>query len=376
MNVAQGEAFEAAAEFAVTGLLATARVRIDDNQGATVVAAQPFDRELGTSGVYVADMGGIGTLGQYTILSSLDGSFDPETVATEELVIYDAATPSPDVPPLVPISGDGMGQQGPCMAWTSVDAMVEADCCTIEGSDPDVLEPSIVAASQLLYPLSGKKYAGTCEATARPPCDPCGRQARVRWVADHWESRHGFGCGCRPLSRVALAGHVRSILEVTIDGEVVDPDTYEVRDHLWLVRLRDPADLDTRLYWPACQDMDVALGEEGTFGITYEYGFDPPSSGILAAQELACAIYETCSSDDPADCPLPQNITKIERQGITIELAGFSAWGLSDGKWQTGLPLVDAFLNAENPKGRRGGRAQVWSPDLWGYARPVTTTGS
>lgn len=375
MRVAQGQTFEAVAEFATTGLLASARLRIDDNQGNTILAAQAFDRELGTTGVYAADLGGIATLGQYTILASSDGSFDPETVASEELEIVADVDEAPSVPPLVPISEDGAGQQGPCQAWTSAEAMEAAGCCAIEGSDPSVLDDSIVAASQLLYPLSNAKYPGTCESTVRPCGDELcpGHMTPVRWDGAWYNlssgSRSHRACGCVAVSQVALAGHARSVLEVTIDGEVVDPDTYELREHLWLVRLGSER-------WPSCQNMREALGEEGTFGVTYEFGFDPPSSGIQAAQELACAIYESCTSSDPADCVLPQGITRIERQGITYDLEKFRGWGLVEGIWRTGLPLVDAFLNAENPKGGRGGRAQVWSPDLWRYPRPAVVSGS
>lgn len=370
-----------------TGLVGTLEYRVDDNQGATVIAATTTDIiELGTTGTYSVTITLPGTEGDWTILWSVDGSFDENTDA-ESFRTVATVTEAPSIPPLSPIAEDGAGLSGPCLAWTSADAMFDADCCTVDGTDPDVLEDAIVAASQLLYPLSGNAYPGTCSRTVRPCADsfacegPWGMWAGTYWGFPSRGSRLlRRGCGCAPLSRVPLAGHARGITEVTIDGEVVDADTYRLDEHLWLTRVRHPDDLDTPLYWPSCQAMDKPLTADGTFGITYDYGFDPPSSGILAAQELACAIYSNCpgvGEIGDGTCNLPSNITHIERQGISIDLAGFSQWGLVNGSWQTGMPMVDAFLNAVNPTGtRRKVRAQVWSPDLWRYPRPVAASGS
>ena len=260
---------------------------------------------------------------------------------------------------------------GPCEPWVS--GFDVAECCGVEyaaDTGPN-LERSAHAACELLYLLSGSQYPGQCEQTFRP----CGeRICAGPW--NRWEDSQRWGCGCHVMDRIPLAGKATEIVEVTLDGEIVDPATYALSEGMWLDRVNDPADPDTPLYWPSCEDRRKPLGEEGTFGITYRYGSPPPVAGMLAAKELGCAVYTSCVSSDPAECILPAGITQIDRQGLTIRLNGFSAWGLTDGKWQTGMPLVDAFLNAVNPKNVRKGKAQVWSPDLWKYPRPVGVSGS
>ena len=87
---------------------------------------------------------------------------------------------------------------------------------------------------------------------------------------------------------------------------------------------------------------------------------------------LACG--GSSSSSDLGDCKLPSGITRITRQAVTMDFAGFRAWGRKGGIWQTGLPLVDAFLNAYNPHGLRR-RPLIWSPDQAPYAYEVGTVG-
>lgn len=259
---------------------------------------------------------------------------------------------------------------GPCELWVTVDEV--AECCGFEdGSDTEPLESPTLAAVELLYVLEGRKHSGTCSRSVRPP----GRTTCLGpW--EHWDGSSWSTHGCRALSRVRLAGWARSITEVLLDGDVVDPATYDLRDHQWLVRVPDPADPNTALFWPSCQDMGLAPTEEGTFEVTYEYGVDVPEAGKLAAKELACSIYRTTCASNAGDlgaCELPTGVVKIEREGITIELTGFQKWGRDeDGVWITGLPMVDAFLNAVNPQGQRK-RSTIWSPDAPRFPRPVGT---
>lgn len=256
---------------------------------------------------------------------------------------------------------------GPCEPWVS--GFDVAECCGVayDAATAPTLDRAAHAASELLYPLSGSQFSGDCTITVRPCAE---RRCWGPWDA-HWANRPRTGCGCSAQDRIPLAGGVREIVEVLIDGEIVDPTTYEVVDGMWLDRINDPLDPDTNLGWPTCENRRLALTEVGTFGITYRYGKPVPVSGMLAAKELGCQVYLSCTSSDPADCQLPSGITRIDRQGITIELNGFSAWGLTDGKWKTGLPMVDAFLNVVNPTNARKLKAQVWSPDLWKFPRPV-----
>ena len=267
---------------------------------------------------------------------------------------------------------------GPCEPWISSYAV--AECCGVAVADADFarLEQAAYAATELLYVLSGSRYSGMCQQTVRP----CGEHLCAGPWDRPWSNSPRHGCGCSAIDRIPLAGNPSEIVEVLIDGAAVDPATYELNDKMWLDRVNDPSDPDTNLGWPSCENKRLPITEEGTFAVTYRFGSPPPVNGMLAAKELACAIYSTCSAvdagGDGSDCPLPVGVTRIDRQGITITLAGFVSWGQADGSWQTGLPMVDAFLNGMNPDNARKGKAQVWSPDLWRYPRPlgVTSQGS
>ncbi len=270
---------------------------------------------------------------------------------------------------------------GPCTAW--VDGGDVADCCSAEvGTDTSLLEGAALAASQVLYELSGRLYSGLCEKTVRPCANGswCGVQVLSRGHLVGWSDWGGWGwmnggdwaraCGCQPLSRVLLSGYpVTRITEVLIDGQVVDPATYRLDEWRFLSRIRDPADPDTALLWPACQNMDVGDDAEGAFSVTYEYGAQPPLVGIEAAKQLACQIYLGCTNAD--ECQLPIGATRVTRQGITIERQFFQRDPVTQ-SWRTGLALVDLFLNTVNPQGLRR-RPVVWSPSGPRYARPVGT---
>lgn len=286
---------------------------------------------------------------------------------------------------------DAQRDTGPCEPWVSPDEV--AECCSASQSSEDFTDAA-VAASEVLYALV-PRFSGVCGPTRVRPCgEPCGGGS---WFGWGWGNGNGWvapvgisplfyvgyepippsrGCGCQALSRVKLSGRVRDVLEVTIDGTTVDPATYRVDDDEWLTRLPDPADPDTRLFWPSCQDMEQPETATSTFSVLYTYGVAPPLAAVLAAKELACAIYTTCQLDSGAaanddSCPLPNNVTRVQRQGITVDLKSFTGWGFSaaNGQWQTGMPLVDMFLNAYNPTGRRRRRARAWSPDMMRPAR-------
>jgi hypothetical protein len=164
---------------------------------------------------------------------------------------------------------------------------------------------------------------------------------------------------------------VQSIVDVLLDGVSVDPAGYRLDGHQYLTRMRD-ADGDAQS-WPACQALDLPSDEPGTFEVTYTFGVAPPTSGVLAARELACQVFLACSDDPGNDCVLPSGATRITRKGVTIELNVFRGWGYERRRgWRTGLSLVDAFLNSVNPNGLRR-RPMIWSPDGPPFAEEVGT---
>ena len=298
--------------------------------------------------------------------------------------------------PALPDSDVDWAVQGPCQPWVSSQDLW--NCCgqpmtTIgEGSDeeecPVDMTQYAIAASDILFSLSGRLYSGACEKTVRPCTERwCGFQVLSRgyvvwnpywwnpmWTGYGWWLNGRAGCGCRPLSQVKLSGYpVREVLEVKINGAVVDPDTYRLDERRFLTRVRDPADPDTILRWPSCQALDLPDTAEGTFSVTYRYGQDVPIEGVMAARQLGCELYKACAGQD---CALPTGVTRYTRQGVTVDKLAFTSWAYQRGRgsisrgWRTGMNLVDSFLSSANPAAI-GRRPTFWSPSGRQYARSV-----
>jgi hypothetical protein len=235
-----------------------------------------------------------------------------------------------------------------CTPWITGDDV--AECCSVETTDGAIFDTAAEQASELLFQLSGRQFPGECEKTVRPSCDPCwcGYQILSRGhVVGPWDWGYPLAglCGgclvaCSP-SLVKLSGYpVREITEVLINGVALVAGTdYRLYNSRYLMRLDDG-------HWPWAQDLTLPNSEDNTFSVTYSYGADPPSLGVSAAAQLACEIYRACSGES---CALPAGVTRIQRQGITIDKLAFTNWGFLGGVWRTGLSLVDAFLSAYNP---------------------------
>lgn len=269
---------------------------------------------------------------------------------------------------------------GPCEPWVSADDV--AEYCGSQfsgGSDTSELEPYAAIASDVLFQISGG-FTGECGPIVVRPCaDSCGCWGKVLarvgtsptstivWGSGYWNCG-GRSCGCSPLSEVRLTGHPREIIEVKIDGTVLDPGDYRLDTQGRLVRVRDTADPDSALVWPGCQILDLPDTEAGTFSVEYTYGLDPPDAGREAAKALACQMY--LARNNNGRCKLPQNTQSVIRGGLTIQLGGLVADSLKRGA--TGILAIDAFVAAYVRLDARGNPVEestVWSPDIEAYPR-------
>jgi hypothetical protein len=253
-----------------------------------------------------------------------------------------------------------------CSPW--IDGADVAACCNVEdASDTTIFDGAAELASELLFYYSMRRFPGVCgPVTARPCRSNCScpwqilSRGHIVWNWNilspfwgWWTCGEDQQCGCAPLSRVQLAGRVQEIIEVKIDGAVVDPATYRVDQRRWLTRVRETS-TDELDFWPGCQFLDLEDDQPGTWSVTYTYGEEVPISGQEAASELACNIYKQCNGQP---CQLPANTVRVARQGIIAEKPAFVSWGFEKGGrsiprgWNTGMPRVDAFLNAYNPTG-------------------------
>lgn len=262
---------------------------------------------------------------------------------------------------------------GPCEPWVTGED-VAAVCTVLNGTDdPSVYDTAALAASQVLWELSGRQFAGECERTVRPCVPGCGCWPTREWAWGAWDPWYGWWgggsaplgqpgqgrgcCGC--LSEVKLAGYpVRAITEVLIDGVAIAAENYRLDQNKYLVYLND-SDGNPQ-FWPSCQNLARADTEEGTFAVTYTYGADPPEAGRLAAAELACQIAAAAAGQE---CALPAGVTRVTRQGITVEMQKLKPILVL-------LPLVNLFLRTYNPQGLRR-RSAIWSPEIQSFGRSV-----
>ena len=253
----------------------------------------------------------------------------------------------------------------PCTPWITGDDV--AACCPVETSSGALFDSAAEAASDLLFQLSGRQFAGECgPREVRPPCSDCwcGFQILSRgYVIGPWD--YGYPLllcdtcltGCSP-SAVKLAGvPVREVTEVTINGDVVPDDEYTLVNDRYLIRLDDHR-------WPIAQDLTLPTSEDHTFAITYTYGQDPPELGRMAAAELACQLYAACGN--LSECALPLGTVRVIQQNVVVEKLAFTSWAFRNREWRTGLPLVDAFLQGYNPSVNKR-RSTWWAPGKHQY---------
>src|SRR5581483_12410773 len=96
------------------------------------------------------------------------------------------------------------------------------------------------------------------------------------------------------------------IVQVKIDGVVVDPSTYAVSNNRTLIRTTSTDGSLTNQGWPCCQDQTLPDTEVNTWSVTYTYGMPPPQLGVMAVAELACQFMMVLSpSINSAGCQLP-----------------------------------------------------------------------
>lgn len=369
MIVEAAAPFEAVFASGVSGQVGTVEVALIDNDGNVVIGPTTNDIteaviDATSTGLYTWNCPAApATLGQYTIAWSIDGLWDPETLSTpDELVVVAAG--ATDTGGAIPVPADGGIPFGPAQAWATVDDV--ALCCSADvGTDYSVYQDSIDAASQLLFELSGRLFVGLKEKTVRPfcrcGCTRCQVLSRGHVIGD---AAHCCEDACAP-GRILLSGYpVREITQVKIDGAVLADTEYRLDNYRWAVRKNG-------YVWPWYQNFTIDDTEEGTWSISYTYGQPPPLAGQSAATELACELYKACSGGSGIDCALPTGVSRVSRQGIVIERLAFTAWGTQEGIWRTGLPRVDAFLNAYNPS-RLQRRPTFWGPaSHMQYARRV-----
>lgn len=213
----------------------------------------------------------------------------------------------------------------PCQPWADRTDLL--DSCTNAAVTPDVLTKAFAFATDVLFNITKRRWLGECADEYRP-----------------------VGCHCNVCTSGSASQalmlpvvRARAITSVTINGDTVDPATYQLRDGRYLWRLRY-VDGTGATWWPCWQDL-TRPDDHDSFVVAYTYGQDPPPSMRVAcaalAWELALGWTPSCANT----CRLPKNVTSMTRGGITTSFPDPAALFV-DGR--THVPEVDMLVAAVN----------------------------
>lgn len=239
----------------------------------------------------------------------------------------------------------------PCLWEINVD-----NCAEWDSYDQTTREAAKEFATLIMWAATGRRF-GLCVRTVRPCGTDVDRGTGVMGFEGGWLPYvvgGGWrlcgcvsGCGCVPNCQVLLPGPVAQVTQVVQDGLVVDPGSYRVDDHRWLVRTDGGC-------WPTSQDMSV---NEGAFEVTYAQGIPVPGPLREAAGTVAC---EYAKARGGKECRLPGRLSSLARQGVQVTMLDTDSLTR---RGFTGIPEVDQIIAAYNPHGLH--RApRVMSPDV------------
>lgn len=135
-----------------------------------------------------------------------------------------------------------------------------------------------------------------------------------------------------------LPGPVDAVLEVKVDGIVLDAADYRLDYGHTLVR-------QDRQTWPLTQDLYAAPDSAGTWSISFQRGVPVPPGGQNAAGLLAIELYKASVQD--ATCGLPSRVQSITRQGVSMEIVQqtFVRANSEQETW-TGIFTIDSWISS------------------------------
>lgn len=226
---------------------------------------------------------------------------------------------------------------GPVTGWKT-----DVCCARLTGATEEQQILYVTAAAEILYDLSGRQFGLVSGEWFRDEDSPCHQACVPGLVTGYpWTpmrlGRDWINCGCGCECKIHLPAPVDCVTQVVVDGDVVPSSDYWVENR---------------------ENLVLASGGCVVDSVKYVRGTPLPRAGSIALGEFACEIAKACLGDD--DCCLNSRVTSITRQGVTMNMIDPLEF---IEKGRTGMYVVDAWLQAVNPKGKRR-RAGIYSPDL------------
>lgn len=199
---------------------------------------------------------------------------------------------------------------------------------------------AVSAASMILYKLTGERYTGINSTTESYGT---GHYAsyNIQPVVVDGQIRHiPMAVGQRELR--LRHSPVRSVESIKLNGVLMDPDSYSLRNNAYIVRTHS-------VPWI----MDVMWDLE----VSYTYGAPIPAMAKSAAIRLANELI--WSKTGSRECTLPERVTSITRQGESLTMLDPLNF-LKEGR--TGVYEIDLFLQVVNPNKAKK-KSKVFSVD-------------
>lgn len=235
--------------------------------------------------------------------------------------------------------------EGPCGLLVDT-ACLDAD--EWEAASPAQQEYALDAARSLLNHLTAGE-AANCPRLLRP-CRVVDCMESFDWsydgvswaprlMAGTWINTLPCGCssGCGHASKanaLLLPTSVAEVLEVWVDGTMLDPSEYRMAGR-FLIRREG--------VWPQRQDMDRDyLTEPETFAVSYRPGRPLGPMGERALGVLVKEFLRACVGSKK--CTLPANVQTLSRQGVQFNV---ERDGLANGVM--GIRDVDFYVSTINP---------------------------
>lgn len=194
-------------------------------------------------------------------------------------------------------------------------------------------------AVQVLWALSGRRF-GLCDTVVRPCASghgwPFGSPFIYTLDMGHWSN---WPCGCVGRCEVSgprvvhLPGPAAEVVEVTINGDVLAADGYQLEG--------DALYRTGGAVWPS-QDLGRPLGESGTWSVTYKLGVPVPAGVDRLVGVLAREFLLGWAGD--GECRLPRTVIATSRRGVSHQFDPARTFAAG-----TGLTEVDQWLAAVNP---------------------------
>jgi hypothetical protein len=251
-----------------------------------------------------------------------------------------------------------------CQAFATAEQLLDSTCaCALDANDDaDLIDEMLDMASDLLAQATGGAYSGRCRVKVRPVAlctddyDPF-YPTYAPYSSRDWRRQFGG------LNSIPLRGPDINIVEIVIDGVVLNPADYRLVDNAYLVRRSGS--------WPTTNDLMLDDTEVGTWSFTYEFG-NIDALGRMACIELACELLNDAKGKKSH---LPRGVTSANIQGASISVRDRTA-ALRDGEEQ--IPIVARFLSVWAPDGPNTSIG-VWSPELeqaWNLVQVEGPSGS